>query len=233
MTAGTNVVICALAGLTWDGRRLFSFKTKICGVTSVTDAQSAIESGADAVGLNFYPLSRRYISPEQAFSIRQSLESSATLFIGVFVNCPEKQVADISKRVGLDAIQLHGDESPEVVSTFGLPVIRAVRFQGLGETQAEIEKWIEAGVAVILLDADAGLDYGGTGKKIDWQQAGQLTCSVPLILAGGLNSQNVGQAIVAVRPDGVDVASGVEITAGNKNRRLMREFVANACRVLG
>ena len=212
---------------------MIKFKTKICGVTSITDAQSAMESGVDAIGLNFFPPSRRCVTVEQAARITQQVDPNAVVFIGVFVNLPMEQVIEISARVGLDAIQFHGDETVEMVHLIQQPVIRAIRVRDQESTQLEIERWTDAGAAAILLDADGGRDYGGTGTMIDWQQAGQLSCTVPLILAGGLTPDNVCQAIAAVRPDGVDVASGVELEPGRKDLDLMREFVANARRELG
>lgn len=212
---------------------MITFKTKICGVTSITDAQSAIESGVDAIGLNFFPSSRRYVTVEKAVEITQKVDPNAVIFIGVFVNLPMEQVIEISARVGLGAIQFHGDETVEMVHLIQQPVIRAIRVRDRESTQLEIERWTDAGAAAILLDADAGRDYGGTGTMIDWPLAGQLSCSVPLILAGGLTPDNVCQAIAAVRPDGVDVASGVELETGRKDLDLMREFVANARQELG
>ena len=209
------------------------FKIKICGVHSLADARSAIEAGADAIGLNFYPPSRRSITPEQAAEITRQVEPGSVLFIGVFVNLPIDEVVATSDQVGLDAVQFHGDETIDMLGSVERPVIRAIRLGDLESTQREIGRWADRGVAAILLDAEAGGDYGGTGKTIDWEAASRLTCQVPLILAGGLTPSNVGQAISVVRPAAVDVASGVETEPGRKDPHLMREFTLNARRAFG
>ncbi|MCH2182498.1 MAG: phosphoribosylanthranilate isomerase [Mariniblastus sp.] len=206
------------------------FKTKICGVNALADARSAIESGVDAIGLNFYAPSRRSVTREQAAEITGNIDPGSVLFIGVFVNMPVAEVVETVAQVGLDAVQFHGDETVDMVDSVGRPVIRAIRVGDPESTEREIRQWADHGVAGVLLDADAGHDYGGTGKTIDWEKASRLTCQVPLILAGGLTPTNVARAIAEVTPDTVDVASGVEGETGRKETDLMREFILNARR---
>ncbi|MEE2827079.1 MAG: phosphoribosylanthranilate isomerase [Planctomycetota bacterium] len=209
------------------------FKTKICGVTSLEDARAAIELGADAIGLNFYRSSRRFVNPELAREISRDIQPGKALRVGVFVNMPVDEVLETVKQVGLDVVQFHGDETIDMIEPMGLPVIRAIRLGEQASSEKEISQWIAHGVGAILLDADAGNEYGGTGKTIDWQKAGHISCEVPLILAGGLTPENVGRAISEARPDAVDVASGVEGQAGGKDLGLMREFIRNAREAFG
>ena len=209
------------------------FKTKICGVTSLQDARAAIELGADAIGLNFYRSSRRFVNPELAREISRDIQPGKALRVGVFVNMPVDEVLETVKRVGLDVVQFHGDETTDMIEPIGLPVIRAIRLGEQASTEKEIRQWSELGVEAILLDADAGSEYGGTGRTIDWQKAGQISCECPLILAGGLTPDNVGRAISEARPDAVDVASGVERQGGGKDPGLMRRFIRNAREAFG
>ena len=211
-----------------------NIQTKICGVTCVSDAEQAVKSGAEAIGLNFYLKSKRYIEPEVAREICELLSKmdGATAVVGVFVNASADEICAIAKRVGLTHVQLHGDESPEIVSQIKqtLPevlVIRAVRTKvaELAEAQSEIDQWQDAGADLMLLDAAAAGVFGGSGETLDWQRVSELKFRVPWLLAGGLKPENVVEAIELARPSGVDVASGVETEPGIKCSHQVSEFV--------
>ena len=218
------------------------FKIKICGITSPTDIVRAVEFGADAIGLNFYTKSLRNVTDEEATkilaAIRENSESSGgqVSTVGVFVNSTPKEIRQRTELLQLSYVQLHGDEPVEMVSELdGIPVIRAIRLQpGLNAAEtidaanAEIERWNNAGVSSVLLDAAAPGEFGGTGKKLDWGMVSQLTSPVPIILAGGLNAENVSQAIATASPAAVDVASGIETFPGKKDETQMRQFIENA-----
>jgi phosphoribosylanthranilate isomerase len=212
------------------------FQIKICGITSAEDALAAARAGADAIGLNFWPQSRRFVSAKKAREIVGTLPASVTK-VGVFVNAAPADITAIVDEVGLDWIQLHGDEPPELLAKLPprVPILRAFR---CGENGlAPLTKYLTAskvnGCApdAVLIDADAAGDFGGTGHLADWSQIAQgrnPLSGLPLILAGGLTPQNIAAAIEAVRPDGVDVASGVESRPGVKDAVLIENFVAAA-----
>ena len=210
------------------------FRTKICGITNQQDATDAAEAGADAIGLNFYATSLRSVTADEASRIQTPEEVAR---VGVFVNHEMDEIKRIANSAKLDFVQLHGDETPvEAAKLGGVPLIPVFRIRSGAEAQevlGQIEKWTskdELNIAAILLDAQVGKAYGGTGHQLDWGLAKVIVeeCQVPLILAGGLNAENVGQSIDEVGPCGVDVASGVEALPGKKDLRLVREFVANA-----
>jgi len=233
------------------------FQIKICGVTSLGDAIQACECGADAIGLNFFPKSSRFVKRETARqivdAIHQWSEQSHRLvkIIGVFVNLPTDQLMDLFDYVGLDGIQLHGDEpigqvaelrtaiGEEFTDETAALIVRAIRTQPSGESQqrvseeirrveAEIAMWANAGVDAVLLDAEVAGEFGGTGKSVDWPAVAKLTCPIPLILAGGLTAENVGRAIEISQAKSVDVASGVEVAPGKKDHAMVGDFVLSA-----
>lgn len=210
------------------------FRVKICGITSVADAQAAIAAGADAIGLNFYPRSPRCVSVEAARQIAAGVPEQ-TLKVGVFVNAPAEEVRRTCDALRLSAVQLHGDEPPEMLRELGeRPLIRAVRCPAGSEPAAEyVAACRKLGVrlAAVLVDSAVAGQYGGTGRPAPWELLAHWRGAwgdVPLILAGGLTADNVAAAIGAVRPTGVDVASGVETEPGRKSPRLMQAFVAAA-----
>ena len=211
------------------------FRVKICGVTSVEAAQMVAAAGADAVGLNFYPKSLRCIEAELARAIVTSLPGDVTK-VGLFVNAPIETVCDAYDRLPLDLIQLHGDEPPEFVAQLApRPVLRAFRLAAadLPKVFVYIEECRRLGhaPAMVLIDAFKTGEYGGTGKVADWSAAAEYAArndSPPLVLAGGLTADNVGQAISVVRPEAVDTASGVEDAPGRKDRVLVERFVRAA-----
>src|ERR1700686_43057 len=205
-------------------------RVKICGITNVEDARAACEAGVDAIGLNFYPRSPRALSVNKAVELRALIPSGVQVF-GVFVNAEVGDVMEIFRDVRLDALQLHGDESPITVAQLAriAPVFKALRV-GPDFSAVTLESY--PGVSGFLFDtADAGPgQYGGTGRLADWGVAQQVARSHRVILAGGLNAGDVAAAILQVGPCGGDVASGVEASPGAKDHGRLREFVREARR---
>lgn len=195
-------------------------RIKICGILTPEAARAAAEAGADAVGFVFWPGSRRYIPPAQAAAIAQELPPFLVR-VGVFVNEPPEVVEEVAERVGLDAVQLHGDEPPDVARRIGRRVIKAIRVRDA----ASLEQAARYEVSAILVDTYAEDTYGGTGRSFDWSLLERLRgWGRPVILSGGLTPRNVGEAVERVRPYGVDVSSGVE-TDGRKDPQKIRAFV--------
>jgi phosphoribosylanthranilate isomerase len=190
-------------------------RVKICGITNWTDARRAAAAGADFLGFNFYPRSPRYIRPASARRIVSRLPRGIRS-VGVFVNESEEKMLRIARAVGLDYLQLHGDESPSAVARLApsLPVIKAVRVPKSFRS-AELAPFRRAGA--LLLDAFDRRSRGGTGKTIDWKIARRAARKNRIFLAGGLTPENVAAAIRAVRPYAVDVCSGVEARPGKKD----------------
>lgn len=185
---------------------------KICGITRPEDARAAIECGADAIGFVFWPASPRYVDPERAREIVRQLDRPAAL-VGVFVNQKSDEVNAVAERVGLHAVQLHGDETPDMARSITRPVIRAVSGPAAEGASGE---WPPS--TTLLVDAHDPARRGGTGAKGDWKAAAALARTRRVILAGGLTPENVGDAILEVHPYGVDVSSGVEQAPGIKDR---------------
>ena len=211
------------------------FRVKICGITSVDDAQLAAGAGADAVGLNFYASSPRAVTLETARRIVSVLPAGVCK-VGLFVNAPAAEVMHVFDDLALDLIQLHGDEPPEyLVELQGRPVVRAFRLgaDGVGPIAEYLVRTSAAGRTprMILVDAYHPDRFGGTGQVADWELLAthrERLGGLPLILAGGLTPDNVAAAIEAVRPDAVDTSSGVESSPGKKDPLLLRRFVAAA-----
>ncbi|REJ78616.1 MAG: tryptophan synthase subunit beta [Acidobacteria bacterium] len=203
-------------------------RIKICGITNHEDATAAVECGADELGFNFYKGSPRYIEPSEAAEITSSIPSSIRK-TGVFVNDDSDRIAAIAEEVGLDAIQLHGDESEAecaaVGKKTGLPVIKAVRVRK-GEKPAFPSPEISEAV---LLDTFSARAFGGTGESFDWSDARSFFEGERRIyLAGGLEPSNVAEAVCRLKPYAIDVCSGVELEPGRKDHRKMAEFVSRA-----
>ncbi len=198
---------------------------KICGVTSAADALDCVAAGADMIGLNFSALSQRCLSPQRAAEILAAVRSnsSAMKFVGVFVNQELELVRKIAIDLELDAVQLHGEETPGYVRDLDLPfVIKALRVGGDFSERGTIDYGSEA----ILLDTWNSKLAGGTGETFPWSLAETFRAGVRrLILAGGLTSENVAAAIRTVRPFAVDVCSGVEVAPGQKERAKVQRFV--------
>jgi phosphoribosylanthranilate isomerase len=198
-------------------------RVKICGVTTAADARMAVAAGADMIGLNFYARSRRFVSPESALEIVTAV-SAPVWKVGVFVNSSREEVEAIRSRVGLDALQFHGDEPVEFLAGWPCPVIRGVRISALGDVRAALDS---SSPDYYLLDGDAGGHYGGVGAGFDWAWAGEVPAS-RLIVAGGLGPENVADVVRSLHPFGVDVASGVESEPGIKDAAATAEFIQNA-----
>jgi phosphoribosylanthranilate isomerase len=199
-------------------------KVKVCGITRPQDAELAVSLGAWAIGMIFYEPSPRRCSLEQAQVISQALRRKVEL-VGVFVNESLPRIAGLAEQLQLSIVQLHGDEGPsfcaEVARRTGAKVCKAAQVAAAGDVQ-DLERFH---VDFHLLDAtsDSGL-RGGTGTTFDWALLDRRRSSVPLILSGGLSPENVGEAIDAVRPFAVDVASGVEQAPGRKDEQKTRDF---------
>jgi phosphoribosylanthranilate isomerase len=196
---------------------------KVCGITRADDAAAACKLGYDAIGMIFAD-SKRRVSPEQARDISRSLPASI-MRVGVFVNQDGGEIRKLMEYCRLDLVQLHGEESPEEVASFGAKAIKALRPRSLDELTM-----LEAypNVFAILLDTWDEALRGGTGKTCDWELARSASEKRRIILAGGLSPSNVEQAIAQVRPFGVDVCSGVEFSPKIKDREMIREFARKA-----
>lgn len=200
-------------------------RVKICGITDEDGLFGAAEAGADAVGFNFHPKSRRFIEPEDAFELIALLPPFVST-VGLFVDATVDRFSDIEEVCPTDMTQMHGSESESTVRACGPSLIKAVRFEA-ASIERELKKWegVEE-VDAILVDGSAG----GAGETLDWAALAAAKAAVgmkkPLLLAGGLTPGNVGEAIRVVRPWAVDVASGVESEPGVKDRGLMAAFCA-------
>jgi phosphoribosylanthranilate isomerase len=195
-------------------------RVKICGIRRLPDAMAAAEAGADAIGLNFWRPGRRYVLPEVARQIARALPPFVCK-VGVFVDEDPDRVRAIARQVGLDALQLHGAETPEICAGFDLPVIKGIRVRG-AESVADLARYRVAG---FLLDTHVPGEAGGTGRTFDWSLAERAREAGPIILSGGLTADNVDEAIRRARPYAVDVASGIE-TDGASDPVKIRAFIA-------
>ena len=199
-------------------------RVKICGITTVEDALMAEEAGADAIGLVLYRHSRRYVDLQQAIKIKQVL-SRDTLCVALVVNEERDFVNQVINHLKPSFVQFHGDESPDFCHQFNYPFIRAIRMREGLDVAHEVAQYKPMGG--FLFDAWHADQYGGTGEQFDWQRL-PLQRKFSLILAGGLNPDNVAQAVVAVNPEMVDVSGGVEQSPGNKDPLLVASFIENA-----
>ncbi len=198
---------------------------KICGITTSADAHAAADAGADMLGFNFYRASPRYVSLELARSIIGELPDNVAS-VGVFVNEPLKSVIESVDLTGIRSVQLHGDEGPEYVDSLrkqcSVTVIKAFRVSDRRSLGTVADYKADA----ILLDAYTPGEFGGTGNTFEWKLAAEITGRVKqLYLAGGLNVQNVAEAIRQVRPFAVDTASGVESSPGIKDKAKVAAFI--------
>jgi phosphoribosylanthranilate isomerase len=201
-------------------------RIKICGVTRLEDALRASRLGADALGFNFWPRSRRHVTAAAARQIIARLPPFVTP-VGVFVNQSEGEMRAIAAETGIQVFQLHGDEPPELCSRLPLPVLKAVPVDQV----STLSKLLSYEVQAFLLDTPSR-GYGGTGRPFDWSLAEGVSEAAPVILAGGLTPENVADAVRAVRPWAVDVASGVESSPGVKDPDRMLRFVTAVREVL-
>jgi phosphoribosylanthranilate isomerase len=199
-------------------------RVKICGITNWQDAKAASDLGAAALGFNFYEKSKRVISPAAAWKTISRLPDDVES-VGVFVNWSAEAIVALAEALSLDGVQLHGDESPNVVRECAKHFQVTKAFPA--GTRFQLKNLRSYGAAsTFLLDAAGTGQYGGTGKRADWDVARRAAKSHRIILAGGLTPENVADAIRFVRPYAVDVASGVESRPGKKDHGKLRVFFA-------
>lgn len=190
---------------------------KICGVTIRNDADRLVELGVDALGVNFWPRSKRYLDPQNAAWLRDL--AGRILRVGVFVNEDAELPLRLVKEGLLDVVQLHGDETPEDADPYheaGVPIFKAIGVR----TMEDLGRAADFRASAILLDAHAPGVYGGTGETFDWNSANDFTAlhpDIPIILAGGIVPENAALAATTVRPSAIDVASGAETSPGIKD----------------
>ena len=195
--------------------------TKICGITNLDDANVAVENGASAIGFIFYEKSPRTISINNAKSISKHLPKTIAR-VGVFVNHEKDFINEAISEVPLDMIQLHGDETPDFCNQFDVAILKALRIKN----EASLSVMDQYDVAVFLLDTFSNDQYGGTGETFDWSVLNRKF-KTPIILSGGLNSENILNAIDAVNPSAVDVNSGVESSPGKKDFNKLKLLFKN------
>lgn len=198
-------------------------RVKICGLTRTEDVASAVNCGVDALGFVFVPASKRCISAAIATSLCQLVPAFISR-VGLFLNQPAADIDEVLQQVPLSLLQFHGRESAEFCRQFKRPYIKSVSLQS-GSSITELEQ-AYPDAAAILVDSHEPGGLGGTGKTLDWQQV--KPGSRPLILAGGLNPQNVATAIQLIRPWAVDVSSGVEFSPGIKDAAAIKRFISEA-----
>jgi phosphoribosylanthranilate isomerase len=189
---------------------------KICGITSLPDADAAVQAGASALGFVFWPKSPRYVDPHLARAIVGRLPAFVVP-VGVFVNQPVPHVRGVAALVRLGAVQLHGDEDVLYAAAVDYPVIKAVSTE---DDIDRIDTWPRR--TTLLLDVRDTVARGGTGRTIDWDAAAPIAARRRTILAGGLTPDNVAEAIARVKPFGIDVSSGVEQSPGVKDHERIR-----------
>jgi phosphoribosylanthranilate isomerase len=204
---------------------------KICGVKTLAAVRTAAESGADFVGLVFYPKSPRYLSPNVADALVADIKRlpQPPKLVGLFVNVSAAELAQSVERYSLDYLQLSGDETPDAVKEAVRlrPVLKSLRLPeniSVDAALREVELYAEIPGVTVLLDAAKQGYYGGTGETGNWQAARAIAERYPILLAGGLNPANVADAVRLVKPWGVDVSSGVESVPGEKDLTKIRQF---------
>ena len=195
-------------------------RIKICGLTRVRDVRAAVDAGADAIGLVFYPPSPRFLSLEAAKELRDAVPPFVTS-VALFVNPTGEQVRQVLECVRPALLQFHGEETPEFCARFGLPYLKACRVKQGVDLLEYLQPF--SGAAGWLLDSHVA-EYGGVGETFDWSLVPAERMR-PLILSGGLSCENVGEAVRRVRPWAVDVSSGVETAKGIKDAAKIAAFV--------
>jgi phosphoribosylanthranilate isomerase len=216
-------------------------RVKVCGITNVADARTAVEAGADALGFIFVEGTPRFVTPQQVAPIVRTLPPFVTP-VGVFWDHPAGHVKAVAEACGLRALQFHGDEAPEDLADYTLPVIKTVKMPPASTLEGLPEYRMREGgqmlryravASAILLDSAARWSEGEAREPLEWTLARTLTAgdhATPIILSGGLTPDNVARAVAVVRPYGVDVNSGVESAPGRKDAEKVRRFVAEARR---
>ena len=195
-------------------------RIKICGITNSRDADCAVLNGVDALGFNMYEKSPRYVDIENTCRLVDHLPPYVAS-VGLMVNHTAEEVEAILNKVSFDLLQFHGDETNEFCKHFGLPFIKALRVKNADEIKARVNEFKDS--KGILLDAFVEGVYGGTGVTFDWRSLSAL--GTEIVLAGGLNAGNVGQAILEARPFAVDVSGGVEHRKGQKDESKIVSFI--------
>ena len=198
--------------------------TKICGITNIEDARVAEDAGAYAIGLVFYKKSPRYISIDTAKEIVAHINQPLNS-VGLFVDADRDYICSVLEQINLDILQFHGQESEQTCAFFNKPYIKAIRVSKDTNILKEVEKYSSA--KAILLDTHVEGLLGGTGKVFDWTMIPR-NLSKPIILAGGLNVDNVKDAIRKIRPYAVDVSGGVESEKGKKDPKKIKDFINEA-----
>jgi len=198
-------------------------QVKVCGLTSVADAVEACDLGVDALGLVFYPPSSRNIEVQKAAGIIAELPPFVAV-TGLFLNAEKSLIEKVLAQLPLSLLQFHGTESAEFCESFNRPYIKSIAMKSITDVHTYAEQYTRA--RGFLLDSNLSGAAGGSGKTFDWKKV-PTDLNAPVILAGGLNGNNVGQAVMQVRPTAVDVSSGVESGKGIKDHALMREFIQN------
>lgn len=199
-------------------------RVKICGITRLEDALEAARLGADAIGFVFYPDSPRNIALEQASRIRFALPPFLSI-VALFVDPEMDRVREVMTAVRPDALQFHGNETPQQCRSYGMPYIKAIRMENGVDVLAEARRYHDA--QGLLLDTFVRDKAGGTGQRFDWTRV-PADIPRPVILAGGLAADNVEQAVALVKPWALDVSGGVESSAGIKDAAKMAAFIDKA-----
>lgn len=201
-------------------------RAKICGITRVEDVHAVVNAGCDAIGFVFYPPSPRHVTLEQAEILIRTVPAYVQA-VGLFVNSRADEIQAILNKVPLDILQFHGDETPEqcqaIAQQVGRRWYKAIQVQPDLDVVAEIQGYQDAGASAVLLDAWHPDLKGGTGHSFDWDTFPKL--NIPLILAGGLNPDNIEQAILTTQAYAVDVSGGVESAKGIKDQQLIERFM--------
>jgi phosphoribosylanthranilate isomerase len=208
-------------------------RVKICGLQDAGTALAAAQAGADYIGLVLAP-SRRRVSPQKARDISQAIhaQTPGILIVGVVVDLPPEEAAELAKTCQLDMLQLSGNETWESCARINYPLIKALHVSN-SDCRQDLIREIEAGreamgnKVIFLLDTHVRDSFGGTGRVFDWELARGLSSAYPIMIGGGLTPQNVGQLVAGFNPGGVDVSSGVE-TGGQKDIQKIIEFLKNA-----
>jgi phosphoribosylanthranilate isomerase len=203
-------------------------KIKICGLKKLEDSLIACEAGADMVGFNFFPSSVRYISPENCRPIVERIKKTypGVLTVGIFVNHSIDEIKNVLNYCHLDLAQLSGNEPIGILQQLGNKAFKAIRPKYIVEALDMIDELPRRGEhPAFLIDSNFGKEFGGTGRVGNWELAAQVAREYHILLAGGLNPENVPTAIEQVRPWGVDVASGVERIRGVKDLKLIKAFI--------
>lgn len=198
-------------------------RIKICGITHPDDALMALEAGAHALGLVFYPPSPRAVTLAQAKSVAEATGPFATL-VGLFVNAADHDIEQVLDQAPLQLLQFHGDERAEQCERFGLPYIKAIRMRDDLDLPAVMAEHPKA--SGFLLDAYRKGVPGGTGERFDWRRVPR-DAGRPIVLAGGLTPDNIATAVATTQPYAVDVSGGVERAPGRKDANKVNQFIQN------